>query len=65
MNYKKLIKIVQAETDSQMKQLASSLGVKPATIYARIERNNPSYTELKELADFAGVSVEQVIKWGE
>lgn len=65
MNYKKLVKIVQAETNTQMKQLADHLNVRPATIYARIERNNPSYDELKELADFAGVSVEQVIKWGE
>jgi len=65
MNYRKLIKIVQAQTDTSMKDLAKHLNVRTATIYARIDRNNPSYDELKELADFAGVDVDQLIKWGE
>lgn len=65
MNYRKLIKIVQAHTNTQMKDLAKHLNVRTATIYARMERNNPNYDELKELADFAGVDVDQLIKWGE
>lgn len=65
MNYKRLVKMVQAKSGLTMRKLARELDVTEATIYTRISKNNPTYSQLEALAKVAGVTVIDLLKWVE
>lgn len=65
MNYKRLVKMVQAKSGLTMRNLARELDVTEATIYTRINKNNPTYSQLDDLAKVAGITVIDLLKWVE
>ena len=64
MNYKKSVKVAVAIKGEKVEDYCKFCGVSTQAMYKRFHRKNPMWSWVKSVADYAGVTVEEVEKWG-
>lgn len=65
MNYKKAVRVATAMQGENMQQYADHCGISIQALYKRFSRQEPLHSWVDQLASYAGVSLDEISKWGE
>ena len=65
MNFQRAAETALAYAGKHKGHLATHWGVTRQTVMNRLTSDNPRYLDMKSVAEFCGVTMDDFLKWGE
>lgn len=65
MNYKKAVRVATAMQGDSIQDYSDKCGISIQAMYKRFRRQEPLHSWVTHLAEYAGVSLNEIQKWGE